>query len=55
MSMEDQTLELTIACDTRLAGVLIDALQPLVEDGTLDVESAAKIVASAVRIATIQS
>jgi hypothetical protein len=48
------TVNLTIACDTRLARVLVDALRPLVEDGSLDVDIAMKIVASAVRIATVQ-
>lgn len=52
---EPQIVELALTCDTKLARVLLHALAPLVNDGTLDAEDATKIIASAVRIATVQS
>lgn len=55
MSANPPVVELTFTCDTRLAQALLHALAPLVNDGTLDAEDATKIIASAVRIATVQS
>jgi hypothetical protein len=54
MSDELAPVNMTLACDTRLALILFDALHPLVVDGTLDAESATKIITSAVRIAAVQ-
>jgi hypothetical protein len=49
-----ETVNITLACDTRLAAVLLEVLAPLVRRGVMDEACLLRIVTSAIRTVAVQ-